>query len=179
MSRTRISSTVENPRVNADSLMEQGILEIINTPIDGAPTKYPEIMKAEVAGLAVRAAFNHVTIEPRFTDFESEIETTAFHSVIVRFEEPIEVERKQSLFNVLVSSVLGGHQTHPTKEIDELAFLLSLQANGGYGVSTVSGIHKGLAPLTDEMSQEAASLLALSMDYGEVKREREAGGAAA
>ena len=162
---------IVNPEVDAGVLMEQGILDIIKTPIDGKSTMYSEIMKTEVASLAVRAAFIKVTVDAHFSDFESTDETTPAHSLIVHFAEPAKVEQRRRLFNVRGASLMLHRDFKTTQGIDELAFFLGQQTGGGYGVSTVSGISKGLAPLTEEMSRETDRLLSISMDAGELKRQ--------
>lgn len=162
---------IVNPEVDAGVLMEQGILDVIKTPIDGKSTIYSEIMKTEVASLAVRAAFIKVTVDAHFSDFDPTDEITPAHSLIVHFAEPVKVEQRHRLLNVLGTSLMLHREIKATEGIDELAFFLGQQRGGGYGVSTVAGVRKGLAPLTEEMSRETARLLSISMDAGELERE--------
>lgn len=163
-----------NPEVDASILMEQGVLDIIKAPIDGKSTIHSEIMKTEVASLAVRAAFIKVTVDAHFSDFASTDEITPAHSLIVHFAEPVQVEQRRRLLNVLATSLALHRDTKTINEVDQLSFILGQQVDGGYGVSTVSGIRKGLAPLTEEMSRETARLLLASMDAGEFGRQYQA-----
>ena len=160
---------IKYAEIDASSLMELGILDIIREPIDGGePNINAQLMKTEVARLAVQATFISVVEGSTSEGDPQREELLHFPRVVAHFAETAKATYSDfEVKRIGATSLRRRRSFKATEEADSMVFALSLQYDGNYGVATVAGTQKGYAPLTPDMSQVITGLLALSIDAGQ------------
>lgn len=147
--------------VDAAPLVEQGILDVVSTPVDGGRDLYGMAKRFDrVARVSIKAAYQVPSLQtvapsedmlapnkPFLTT--TDIENLKAHQVIPQHNLIVEFSGRKGKENTL-------------------PFLLKHEGDGGYAIATVAGSRAGLAPLSESMSAVVAQLLSQSIDGGQV-----------
>ena len=146
--------------VDAAPLVEQGILDVVSTPIEGGRDLYDTAKRFDkVSRVSIKAAFLVSSTQSMATSDNMLAPNKPFLTTDI---ENLEAQQLMPQHNLIVE--FSGR----TGKENPLPFLLKHEGDGGYAIATVAGSRAGLAPLSEAVSAVVAQLLAQSIDGGQV-----------